>query len=69
LSKLDDVNYASKFTQILNYNDIKSITILRMEVPCCGGIVYAVQQALMNSGKMIPWRVVTISTEGDILED
>jgi len=67
--KLDDVNYASKFTQILNYNDIKSITILRMEVPCCGGIVYAVQQALMNSGKMIPWRVVTISTEGDILED
>jgi len=67
--KLDDANYAEKFTQILSFNDIKSITILRMEVPCCGGIVHAVKQALINSGKLIPWRVVTISTEGDILED
>ena len=67
--KLDDTNYADKLTQILNINNIKSITILRMEVPCCGGIVNAVKQALINSGKMIPWNIVTISTEGEILED
>ena len=67
--KLDDTNYADKLTQILNINNIKSITILRMEVPCCGGIVNAVKQALINSGKMIPWNIVTITTDGDILED
>ncbi len=67
--KLDAVDYADKLTQILENNEIKSITILRMEVPCCGGIVQAVKQALIDSKKMIPWRVVTISTSGEILED
>lgn len=67
--KLDDTNYADKLTQILSVNNIKSVTVLRMEVPCCGGIVYAVKQALINSGKMIPWNVVTITTDGEILED
>ncbi|HOJ11618.1 MAG TPA: 4Fe-4S binding protein [Clostridiales bacterium] len=67
--KLDDINYAEKLAEILKAHDIKSITVLRMEVPCCGGIVYAVKQAMLNSGKMIPWNVVTISTNGDILEE
>lgn len=65
--KLDDINYAEKLTAILQAHEIKSITVLRMEVPCCGGIVEAVKQALKNSGKMIPWQVVTIGTEGEIL--
>ncbi len=55
-------------TAILTNNDIKSVTVVRMEVPCCGGIEYAVKQALMASGKFIPWRVVTISTDGRILD-
>jgi len=67
--KLDNTNYAYKLTDILKANDIKSITVLRMEVPCCGGIVLAVKQALVNSGKMIPWNVVTISTDGNVLDD
>ncbi|HKL79677.1 MAG TPA: 4Fe-4S binding protein [Mobilitalea sp.] len=67
--KLDDTDYSEKFTDILRNNDLNSITVIRMEVPCCGGIVHAVQTALKNSGKMIPWRVVTISTDGLILED
>ena len=67
--KLDMVNYSEKLTEILKYNDIKSVTVTRMEVPCCGGIEAAVKTALQNSGKMIPWQVVTISTEGEILED
>jgi ferredoxin len=67
--KLDDVDYSEKLTQILALNDIKSVTILRMEVPCCGGIVHAVKTAFAQSGKMIPWRVVTIGTDGTILED
>lgn len=66
--KLDAGDYAEKLTAILQANDIKSVTVLRMEVPCCGGIVAAVKTALMNSGKMIPWQVVTISTDGTILE-
>jgi NAD-dependent dihydropyrimidine dehydrogenase PreA subunit len=66
--KLDDVDYSEKFTQILESHIIKSITIVRMEVPCCGGIVNAVKQALLSSGKMIPWQVVTISTDGTIIE-
>lgn len=66
--KLDDTNYAEKLTAILQRNEIKNITILRMDVPCCGGITQAVKTALINSGKMIPWQVVTISTDGSILE-
>lgn len=67
--KLDDVDYSEKLTQILQMNQIKSITVIRMEVPCCGGIVNAVMTALKSSGKMIPWRVITLSTDGEILED
>lgn len=67
--KLDDVDYSEKLTQILSMNQIKSVTVIRMEVPCCGGIVHAVKTALANSGQIIPWRVVTIGTDGTILED
>jgi ferredoxin len=66
--KLDDGDYAEKLTEILKRNQIKSVTVVRMEVPCCGGIEHAVRQALTNCGKLIPWQVVTISTEGKILE-
>lgn len=66
--KLDNVDYTEKLTAVLTNNDIKSVTVVRMEVPCCGGIEYAVKQALMASGKFIPWRVVTISTDGRILD-
>lgn len=67
--KLDEGDYSEKLTAILKLNDIKSITVVRMEVPCCGGIEHAVKMALQNSGKIIPWQVVTISTDGNILED
>jgi ferredoxin len=67
--KLDEVDYSEKLTEILKHNDIKSITVLRMEVLCCVGIVNAVKKALAESGKMIPWRVEVISTEGNILEE
>lgn len=67
--KLDDVDYTEKLTGILKLHDIESVTVLRMEVPCCGGIVNAVKQALVNSGKMIPWRIVTVTTEGKIAEE
>lgn len=67
--KLDGIDYSEKLTEILKAHEIRSITVLRMEVPCCGGLVNAVRQALVSSGKMIPWRVVTISTDGRILED
>ena len=67
--KLDEGDYAEKLTAILQANDIKSVTVLRMEVPCCGGIASATMRALQASGKMIPWQVVTISTDGAILED
>lgn len=66
--KLDAVDYAEKLTEILRNNEIKTLKVVRMEVPCCGGIEHAVRQALSASGKVIPWQVVTISTEGDILE-
>lgn len=66
--KLDAVDYAEKLTQIIAGNDIKSVTVTRMEVPCCGGIENAVKRALQASGKFIPWRIVTISTEGRILD-
>ncbi len=67
--KLDEVDYAEKLTAILQANDIRSLTVLRMEVPCCAGIANAAKQALINSGKMIPWHVVTIATDGAILEE
>ena len=66
--KLDAEDYAIKLTDIIRNNDIRSVTVLRMEVPCCGGIEYAVKTALQNSGKYIPWNVVTITTDGNILE-
>lgn len=65
--KLDEGDYADKLTEILSLNDIKSITILRMEVPCCGGIENAAKRAIEASGKRIPWNVVTITTDGRIL--
>lgn len=67
--KLDDVDYSVKLTEILKENDIKSITAVRMEVPCCGGIENAVKKAIMQSGKMIPWHVVTVATDGRILSE
>ncbi len=66
--KLDAGNYSEKLTAILEYNNIQSVTVVRMEVPCCGGIEYAVKKALMASGKCIPCRVVTISTDGRMSE-
>lgn len=66
--KLDEGDYSDKLTEIIKSNMIKSVTIVRMEVPCCGGIENAVKRALQNSGKLIPWQVVTISTDGKILE-
>lgn len=66
--KLDEGDYSEKLTAILTQNNIKSVTVVRMEVPCCGGIQNAVTTALRNSGNMIPWQVVTISTNGNILD-
>ena len=66
--KLDGVDYSEKLTEILRENDIKSVTVVRMEVPCCGGLEHAVITSLKHSGKMIPWQVVTLSTDGHILE-
>ncbi|MBQ8311702.1 MAG: 4Fe-4S binding protein [Clostridia bacterium] len=66
--KLDAVDYAEKLTAIIGQNEVRSVTVVRMEVPCCGGIELAVKRALQQSGKFIPWRVVTISTDGRILE-
>lgn len=65
--KLDNVDYTDKLTAIITNNDIKSVTVVRMEVPCCGGIENAAKRALQASGKFIPWRIVTISTDGRIL--
>ena len=67
--KLDEGDYSEKLTAIIQNNNIKSVTVVRMEVPCCGGIESAVKTALQNSGQMIPWRVVTLSTDGRVLED
>lgn len=65
--KLDEGDYAEKLTQILAQNNVRSVKVVRMEVPCCGGIENAVRRALQQSGKFIPWQVVTISTDGQIL--
>lgn len=67
--KLDEGNYADKLTEILKQNNIKSVTIVRMEVPCCGGLEHAAKSALANCGRLIPWSVHTISTDGRILDD
>lgn len=65
--KLDDTDYSEKLTEIIRNNDIKSVTIVRMEVPCCGGIEAMAKKAIQNSGKFLPWNVVTISLDGRIL--
>lgn len=67
--KLDEGDYADKLTAIIKENDIKSVTVVRMEVPCCGSIANVAVKALQNSGKMIPWQIVTISTDGKIIEE
>ena len=67
--KLDDVDYSEKLTEIIKNNNIKSVTIVRMEVPCCGGLELAAKKALQESGKFIPWQVVTLSLDGQILDE
>jgi len=67
--KLDEGDYTEKLTEIIRENDIKSVTIARMEVPCCAGIANAAKTALQESGKFIPWRIVTIKTDGSIIDD
>ena len=66
--KLDGVNYAEKLAEIFRSNDIRSITVTRMTVPCCGGLPYMVKLALEQSGKDIPLRVVTITPQGELVE-
>lgn len=66
--KLDAMDYSEKLTEIIKNNDIQEVTVLRMEVPCCGGLEMAVKKALQNSGKSVPCQVVTISIEGNVLE-
>ena len=66
--KLDAIDYSEKLTEILKSNDIRDVLVVRMEVPCCGGLENAVKKALQGCGKLIPWRVVTISTDGKIIE-
>ncbi|MBE6942095.1 MAG: ferredoxin [Ruminococcaceae bacterium] len=65
--KLDGIDYSMKLTHILRENDIRSVTVVRMEVPCCGGLEFAAKKALQESGKFIPWQVVTIGTNGKIV--
>lgn len=67
--KLDAVQYADKLTEIIRENDIKSVTVVRMQVPCCGGMERAVKTALQNSGKFLPWQVVVLATDGRVLQD
>ena len=67
--KLDSVDYSEKIMEIVRNNDIKSVTILRMEVPCCGGLEAAVKKALQESGKFIPWQTITLSIDGKILDN
>ncbi len=66
--KLDEGDYSVKLTEIFKNNDIQSLTVVRMEVPCCGGIERAAVTALKNSGKFIPWQIVTLSLDGQILD-
>lgn len=67
--KLDDIDYSEKLTEIIKQNDIKDVVIVRMEVPCCGGLEMAAKKALQQSGKFIPWQVKTIAVDGHIKED
>lgn len=67
--KLDGIDYSEKLTAIIRENDIQSVTIVRMEVPCCGGLEHAVKTALQASGKFIPWQVVVVSTDGRIIRE
>ncbi len=67
--KLDDIDYSQKLTEIIAKNDIKSITIVKMEVPCCNGLLMATKTAIKNSDKVIPWQIATISRDGQILEN
>ena len=67
--KLDMTDYSEKLTEILRQNEIKSISVLRMSVPCCGGLTHMVKQAIINSGKMIPWDVTIVSPEGEIIDN
>lgn len=66
--KLDSIDYSEKLTEILRNNDIASVTIVRMQVPCCGGLEIAAKKALQESGKYLPWQVITISIDGNILD-
>ena len=66
--KLDQVDYSEKLTAIIQNNNIQSVTIVRMEVPCCGGLEIAAKKALQDSGKFLPWQVITISIDGKIME-
>ncbi|MBP3730561.1 MAG: 4Fe-4S binding protein [Mailhella sp.] len=66
--KLDAIDYTGKLTEIIAGNDIRNVTIVRMDVPCCGGLQRAAETALRNSGKFLPWQVVTISRDGRILD-
>ena len=66
--KLDAVDYSEKLTEIIRDNDVKSVTVVRMEVPCCGGLQRAAEKAIRSSGKFLPWQVVTISRDGRILD-
>ena len=67
--KLDGVDYSEKLTEIIQNNDIKSVTVVRMEVPCCGGLELAAKKALRQSGKFIPWQVVTVTADGRLVEE
>ena len=67
--KLDMVDYSEKLTEIIRLNDIRDVTIVRMEVPCCGGIENAAKRALQASGKFIPWQVVTVRTDGSLVRN
>ena len=67
--KLDPVDYSEKLSEIIRRNDIRSVHVLRMEVPCCGGMERAVETAIGKSGKMLPWKVTVLSVEGDVIEE
>ena len=66
--KLDNEDYAQKLTAILQHNNIKTVTVVRMQVPCCGGLEHAIVRALQNCGKIIPWKVITLSINGKIVD-
>ena len=67
--KLDGVDYSEKLTEIIRSNDIKSVTVVCMEVPCCGGLEYAAKTALQQSGRFIPWQVITVTVDGRLKEE